>query len=253
MSPLEGVLPKTRDMTDRNISTLNQLLEPINSDMSVIGSLTNNLLKIAMGDIMCEEQNQNKNITTHDQPAPMANQQTTEQAASSQSGATPVTSAAAPPNPDAHVTGDTGVLTLAALRQELDRQHNKTLAAVGQHTAGLLHSQLEPRDKLTCSMISKINIHGAALMELSGMMAELNSNKGGTHLKNRVDHIERQLTDYSFLLEGLARNDKLPLELLVLGVINGVLGANLEARDIDLAVRFGDPNRKPRTVLVTMV
>ena len=102
-------------------------------------------------------------------------------------------------------------------------------------------------------MASELNVHGAALMELTAHMSEMNSNKGSMHLKVRVDRLEKQLVDYSFLLEGLERKDDMPLELLVVELIRTHFGFDVQARDIDLVVRFGSYDKKPRSVLVTMV
>ncbi len=81
--PLDGVLPKMRDMADRNVSTLNQLLEPIDSNMSVIGCLTNTLLKITVGDNMCDGHNVNNNSESHDLAQPFGNQMSSSAAAAS--------------------------------------------------------------------------------------------------------------------------------------------------------------------------
>ncbi len=239
ISPLDGVLPKTRGMVDRdsNISSLNQLLEPIDLNCDHIGSLTDKMLKSALGDNTCDQPAASQNKSS------LGDQNTGVQA----SPAMNMTGGS-----HQSVTADT-VLTVDILRQELDRQHARILGAVDKHTSFLLQEQLLPRDKLTIEMASKINVHGAALMELTTMFGELNSNKGGVHLKTRLDRIERQLVDYSFLLEGLDRNDDYPLELLVVNMIRDFFGFNIEARDIDLAVRFGSTDKKPRTVLVTLV
>ena len=139
------------------------------------------------------------------------------------------------------------------LRSELDRQYQHTYQSTVSYSAELIHEQLKPRDHIIGNMASKLNVHGAALMELTSTLAELNSNKGGIHLKTRVDRLERQIVDYSFLLEGVEKNDELPLELMVVELIRKEFEFDVEARDVDLAVRFGSHEKKPRTILVTMV
>ena len=90
-------------------------------------------------------------------------------------------------------------------------------------------------------------------MEVTGLLSELNSNKGGTHLKDQVDRIERKLINYSFILDGLERDDNYPLELLVIKVIKDNLGFDIQARVVDFAVRSSAMDKKPRSVLVTLV
>ena len=65
--------------------------------------------------------------------------------------------------------------------------------------------------------------------------------------------LPRQIVDYSVLIEGVAKNDELPLELMVVELIRNEFGFDVEARDIDLAVRFGSYDKKPRAILVSMV
>ncbi len=187
-----------------------------------------------MGDNMCEGQYSNHNNTV---------QQDHNKAGSASAAAGLATQVkpqgtdqphTAPPDID-----DNAPLTAGFLRQELMRQHQLTLTAVSQQTALVLQEQLLPRDYLTTNIATKINVHRAALMELMSNMSELNSNKGGTHLKEGVDRLERQLVDYSFLLEGLERNDDIPLEMMVVNLIHANFGFNVEPRDIDLTVRFG--------------
>ena len=242
ISPLDGVLPKTRNIFDRErkMSTLNQLLEPIDTNNGQIGSLTAKLLRASAGDNGCD-------TSYHDHNKPPQGDQNVASVNTTGTAAAAESTGTAPPDGAAAQVDLNAPLTVGLLRHELAAQHKLMLRAVHQHTADILQEQLTLRDHLTTSMASKINVHGAALMELTSVMSELNSNKGGTHLKTRVDRLERQIVDYSFLLEGLERNDDYPLELLVLHLIQEKFGFDIQARDIDLAIRFGSSgNEAPK-------
>ena len=197
-----------------------------------------------MSDNGCEESYSDQNKPTNSDHA--TSQHATASGSTAQAGQnTGATAANVPADNDAP-------LTLSVLRAEFDRQHQRTLRTVKHCAAEMLHEQLQPRDTIQGSMASRINVHGTALMEITSWLSELNSNKGGTHLKTRVDRLERQIVDYSFLLEGLARNDEIPLEMMIVNLIREEFGFDVQSRDIDLAVRFGSFDKKPRTVLVTM-
>ena len=151
------------------------------------------------------------------------------------------------------MASDDDPLTTGILRCELNLHFARTLQIANQNTADMLREQLLPRDCFATNMASKLNVHGQALMELTSAMSELNSNKGATQLKDRVDRLEKQIVEYSFLLEGLERDDSCPLELPVVKLIQDEFRFSIEPRDVDLAVRFGSTNKKPRAVLVTLV
>ncbi len=244
VSPLDGVLPKMHDMMSKqcDVSSLNQLLEPIDQDFSEICKLNCTLYDMATGLTGVNDPYQNNNTPSRDQPQP-----------------TGAASAAPASNPAPGTTelGNQSVssdeLTMSNLRLELTKQHEHTLMHIDKHMGSILFAPFKPRDQLLSDAVSKINVQGAALMEVTGLLAEMNSNKGGTHLKDRVDRIEKQLIDYSFILEGLERDDRYPLELLVINVIRSHMGFDIQARDIDLAVRFGAMNKKPCAVLVMLV
>ena len=72
VNPLDGVLPKTHDLCkhERNVTSLNQLLEAVDQNFAQISKLNSDLYSLAIGEQPGDDQSVNNNTMSRDSAQP---------------------------------------------------------------------------------------------------------------------------------------------------------------------------------------